>query len=156
MHFAPGVSEPSKSSSGGNSKTVPAKKMEGGKEAPEGEKVEEGKRVGEGEEIVEGEEPKGEALNPTPDAAPVISGMRGSASVLVWVDLKKSMQVGGLKWWRSANGVVLTEGDERGFVRLEFVDSAERRGTGEVIWRNKGLERKGKEQRGGEDGEERG
>ena len=65
----------------------------------------------------------------------VVSGMRASANILIWVDVKKSAQEGGLKWWKSANGVVLTEGDEQGLVALKWLTRVERRGTGEVIWR---------------------
>ncbi|KAL8759467.1 MAG: hypothetical protein Q9184_003611, partial [Pyrenodesmia sp. 2 TL-2023] len=68
----------------------------------------------------------------------VISGMRSSADVLVWVDVKRSAREGGIKWWRSENGVVLTEGDRKGEVRLEWVKRVERRGTGEVFWRGEG------------------
>ncbi|KAL8676018.1 MAG: hypothetical protein Q9186_007417 [Xanthomendoza sp. 1 TL-2023] len=64
----------------------------------------------------------------------VISGMRASANILVWVDVRRSAVEGGLKWWKSANGVVLTEGDEKGVVGLEWVTRVERRGTGEVIY----------------------
>lgn len=60
----------------------------------------------------------------------VISGMRKSASIFVWVDVKRSMEMGGLPWWRSANEVILTEGDEQGMVPLEFVNR--------VVQRNKG------------------
>ena len=72
----------------------------------------------------------------------VISGMRKGASMLIWVDVKRSLEEGGLKWWRSENGVVLTEGDEDGVVRLEWVKRVVRRGTGEVLW--VGKEGKGK------------
>ncbi|KAL8924778.1 MAG: hypothetical protein Q9208_003868 [Pyrenodesmia sp. 3 TL-2023] len=68
----------------------------------------------------------------------VISGMRSSADVLVWVDVKRSAREGGIKWWRSENGVVLTEGGRKGGVRLEWVRRVERRGTGEVLWRGEG------------------
>ncbi|KAL8968663.1 MAG: hypothetical protein Q9183_002361, partial [Haloplaca sp. 2 TL-2023] len=64
----------------------------------------------------------------------VVSGMRTSANILMWVDVKKSAQEGGLKWWKSANGVVLTEGDEQGMVALKWVTRVEKRGTGEVVW----------------------
>lgn len=64
----------------------------------------------------------------------VISGMRASADHLVWVDVKRSAADGGLKWWKSANGVVLTEGDENGVVGLKWVKRVELRGTGEVIY----------------------
>lgn len=65
---------------------------------------------------------------------PVISGMRKNASIMIWVDLARSAKDGGLKWWRSDNGVILTEGDKDGFVKMEWVDRVERRGTGEVLW----------------------
>lgn len=71
---------------------------------------------------------------PTPDAASVISGMRASANLLVWVDVKRSMEKG-IKWWRSTNGVVLTEGDEQGSLRLEFVDRVVQRDDGSITWK---------------------
>ena len=67
--------------------------------------------------------------------AKVISGMRANATVMVWVDVERSIKEGGLKWWRSENGVVLTEGDEKGTVSMEWFDRVEVRGTGEVLWR---------------------
>lgn len=72
----------------------------------------------------------------TPGEQPpkVISGMRKDATVLVWVDVRRSLQEAGLKWWRSANGVLLTEGDEEGKVGLEWIVKAEKRIDGEVIW----------------------
>lgn len=51
----------------------------------------------------------------------VISGMRRDATVLVWVDVRRAMEEGGLGFWRSENGVVLCEGDGEGRVGLEFV-----------------------------------
>ncbi|KAL8773010.1 MAG: hypothetical protein Q9209_002030 [Squamulea sp. 1 TL-2023] len=69
------------------------------------------------------------------DQEQVISGMRASADTLIWVDVKRSAAEGGLKWWKSANGVVLTEGDEKGVVALKWVTRVEKRGTGEVIYR---------------------
>ncbi len=62
----------------------------------------------------------------------IISGMRTGATVLVWVDVKGSMAKG-MKWWRAANGVVLTEGLDGG-VGLEWVVWVEKRGVGEVLW----------------------
>ncbi|MCJ1401168.1 hypothetical protein MMC11_004380 [Xylographa trunciseda] len=63
----------------------------------------------------------------------VISGMRRDASVLIWVDVRRSISDGGLKWWRSANGVILTEGDSQGMVSIDFVKRVEKRG-GSVMW----------------------
>ena len=67
----------------------------------------------------------------------IISGMRASATLLVWVDLKRSLTAGALQWWRSDNGVVLTEGDADRVVRLEWVDRVESR-NGEVLWTREG------------------
>lgn len=67
----------------------------------------------------------------------IISGMRANATVLIWVDVERSLAAGALQWWRSANGVVLTEGDADKLVRLEWVDRVERR-NGEVLWIREG------------------
>lgn len=56
--------------------------------------------------------------------------MRASATVLVWVQVKRSLEAGALQWWRAANGVVLTEGDGRGLVGLEWVCRVQVRGEG--------------------------
>ena len=41
----------------------------------------------------------------------VVSGMRRDAEVLIYVDVSKLLrEEGDMKWWRSENGVVLTEG----------------------------------------------
>lgn len=43
----------------------------------------------------------------------VISGMRKDATIVVWVDVKRSALEGGVEWWRSRNGVILTDGVEK-------------------------------------------
>ncbi|KAK8213586.1 tRNA 2'-phosphotransferase [Zalaria obscura] len=63
------------------------------------------------------------------EAAPVISGMRNSSSVLVFVDIRKAMAAG-LKFWRSENGVILSEGDENGVIPLEYFQRVEDRTGG--------------------------
>ena len=59
-----------------------------------------------------------------------VSGMRRDCNVVVWVDVKGSMERGGIQWWRGDNGVVLTEGGDgpEGLLGLEWVVCAERRG----------------------------
>lgn len=64
-------------------------------------------------------------------AAPVISGMRQSSTVLIFVDVRKAMDAG-LKFWRSDNGVILTEGNEHGIVPLDSFKRVEDR-TGEGV-----------------------
>ena len=49
----------------------------------------------------------------------VISGMRNSSQILIYVDLPSALSAG-LKFYLSANGVVLSEGDENGFIKPEF------------------------------------
>lgn len=59
----------------------------------------------------------------------VISGMRNSSSVLVFLDIKKAMGAG-LKFWISENGVILSEGDEDGLISLAFFQRVEDRTGG--------------------------
>ncbi|ESK95505.1 trna 2 -phosphotransferase 1-like [Moniliophthora roreri MCA 2997] len=49
----------------------------------------------------------------------VISGMRSSARLMIYIDLAKAMAAG-LKFYLSVNGVILTEGDEEGYIRPQF------------------------------------
>lgn len=49
----------------------------------------------------------------------VVSGMRRDAELLVEIDVERSITEGGLKWWRSDNDVILTEG-EGGLVNSRF------------------------------------
>jgi len=64
-------------------------------------------------------------------AEPVISGMRSSSTVLVYVDVRRALEAG-IKFWRSENGVVLSEGDEKGVVPLRYFERVEDRRKGEV------------------------
>lgn len=66
------------------------------------------------------------------NAAPVISGMRNSSSVLVYVDIKKAMEAG-IKFWKSENGVILSEGDENGVIGLQFFGKVEDRTGGQGV-----------------------
>ncbi|KAK4092357.1 hypothetical protein Purlil1_2978 [Purpureocillium lilacinum] len=50
----------------------------------------------------------------------VVSGMRGDAELLVEVDVEASLREGGVAWWRSDNGVLLTEGDAEGVLSSRF------------------------------------
>lgn len=54
------------------------------------------------------------------DKKGVISGMRSDAELLIYVDIEKSLQDGGVLWWISENGVVLTEGDENGVLPTKY------------------------------------
>ncbi|KAI1338026.1 KptA family-domain-containing protein [Xylariaceae sp. FL0016] len=67
----------------------------------------------------------------------VISGMRADAEVLVFVDVEKSLRDGGIKWWLSDNGVVLSEGDETGTVPSRYFKEVRgrRQGVG-LLWKD--------------------
>ncbi|KAI8985531.1 KptA family-domain-containing protein [Trametes punicea] len=54
----------------------------------------------------------------------VISGMRSSSQILIYVDVQKAIDAG-IKFYISANGVVLTDGDERGFLHPSFFSRVE-------------------------------
>ena len=65
--------------------------------------------------------------------APVISGMRNSSSILVYLDIRKAME-SGMKLWISDNNVILTEGNEQGLVPLEYFERVEdRSGEGVLV-----------------------
>ncbi|MDI1486811.1 MAG: hypothetical protein OHK93_006073 [Ramalina farinacea] len=72
------------------------------------------------------------------DEEEVISGMRRDSTVMIWVDVRASMAVG-VKWWRSTNDVILTEGLD-GKLPLEFVAWTEKGGGGRCC---SGIGRKG-------------
>lgn len=64
-------------------------------------------------------------------AAPVISGMRNSSTVLMFLDLKKAMDEG-VEFWLSDNGVILSAGNAEGLIPLQFFKRVEDR-TGEGV-----------------------
>jgi len=51
----------------------------------------------------------------------VISGMRQSCSILIFIDMPKALS-SGVKFYLSDNGVVLTEGNEKGFLEPRFFE----------------------------------
>ncbi len=53
-----------------------------------------------------------------------LAGMRSSSQILIYVDVQKALDTG-IKFCISANGVVLTEGDERGFLPAQFFSRVE-------------------------------
>lgn len=66
----------------------------------------------------------------------VISGMRSDAEILIYVDIRRSLD-DGVKWWVSDNGVVLTEGDESGFLSTKYFQRVEGRRQSDdvgVLW----------------------
>lgn len=73
-------------------------------------------------------EEKVETLPDDKPAPAVLSGMRNSSTILIYVSLKKALEAG-IKFWMSENGVVLSEGDaEKGLVGTNFFEKVEERG----------------------------
>ncbi|KAM0162608.1 hypothetical protein ACHAPG_001633 [Botrytis cinerea] len=72
-----------------------------------------------------------------PEDGGVVSGMRGDAEVLIFVDVKRCLEEEPeMKWWISENGVVLTEGDGEGVVGTRFWKRVEGRREGGVLWKD--------------------
>lgn len=65
------------------------------------------------------------------DAAPVISGMRKSSTILMFLDLSKAIEAG-IEFWLSDNGVILSAGNAEGLIPLEYFKRVEDR-TGEGV-----------------------
>jgi 2'-phosphotransferase len=61
------------------------------------------------------------------DKQGIISGMRNDSELLIYIDIKKSLEDGGVLWWMSNNGVVLTEGDENGILGTKYWKKVEGR-----------------------------
>ncbi|KAG6053856.1 hypothetical protein E4U17_004302 [Claviceps sp. LM77 group G4] len=63
-----------------------------------------------------------------------LSGMRKDAELLIEIDLERSLGEG-ITWWRSQNGVILTDGGEGGVLDARFFKSVRGRvgGVG-VLW----------------------
>ncbi|KAH7335499.1 KptA family-domain-containing protein [Rhizoctonia solani] len=61
-----------------------------------------------------------------PGASGVISGMRNSSQVLIFIDVAAAMAAG-ILFHLSANGVILTAGDSNGFLSPAYFSSVERK-----------------------------
>ncbi|KAM3499996.1 hypothetical protein MY10362_006805 [Beauveria mimosiformis] len=72
----------------------------------------------------------------TPEEEGTVSGMRRDAQLLIEIDVARSMAAG-VRWWRSDNAVILTEGDENGLLSTDFFKSVRgRHGDVGVLWDN--------------------
>jgi 2'-phosphotransferase len=63
---------------------------------------------------------------------PIISGMRKSSNVLIFIDIRKALE-GGIKFWRSANGVILSDGNDEGVLPVEYFKRVEQRKAGQGL-----------------------
>ncbi|EPT28837.1 RNA 2'-phosphotransferase, Tpt1/KptA family protein [Toxoplasma gondii TgCatPRC2] len=64
----------------------------------------------------------------------VISGMRATADVLIFLDVKKALDEG-LRMFVSSNDVVLSPGNERGIIETRFFSKVVDRKTGMILFR---------------------
>lgn len=79
-----------------------------------------------------------------PGASGVISGMRASAQLEVWVDVL-SASAAGIPFFRAANGVILTPGvAAEGRLPIDFFECVVDRKTGKV-WRGGGVDEWGED-----------
>lgn len=69
----------------------------------------------------------------------VISGMRKSSQILIFIDIQKALDAG-IKFELSDNGVVLTEGDERGYLKPDYFSRVEDARTRQAVggWEGSG------------------
>jgi 2'-phosphotransferase len=62
----------------------------------------------------------------------VISGMRKSADLKIYIDMPKAM-ASGLRFFRSANNVILSPGDASGVVKTDFFSKVKNVKTNQII-----------------------
>ncbi len=81
--------------------------------------------------------PSGKSAAPA-DKAVVVSGMRASAEISVYVDVRAAMRrAPAVRWWRAGNGVVLTAGDPAtGVLASELFSLAVLKADGRVLWQH--------------------
>lgn len=72
------------------------------------------------------------------EAPPVISGMRKSSTVLIYIDIEAAM-ASGIKFHLSENGVILSEGNDKGFLPSDFFKRVESRKRGGGILMKDGI-----------------
>lgn len=80
----------------------------------------------------------GDASN-ADEQPPVISGMRNSSTVLIYIDLEKALKAG-LKFWKSANGVVLCSGNDEKVIPIDVFERVEGRSDKDAgLWAKDGI-----------------
>lgn len=106
------------------------------------------------------------SLESAQPAQTVLSGMRNSSTILIYINLRAALEAG-LKFYKSENGVVLSEGDaEKSVVSIDFFEKVQEKGgrvlvkDGKVVAEADAVmlerARKGAEARGGRGGGGRG
>ena len=71
------------------------------------------------------------------DKESVISGMRKDAELLIYIDVRRSLEDKAMTWWISDNGVLLSEGDENDVVSTKyFKEVVGRKEEVGVLWKD--------------------
>ncbi|KAK2715018.1 tRNA 2'-phosphotransferase 1-like isoform X2 [Artemia franciscana] len=65
----------------------------------------------------------------------VVSGARSDCTLFIYVNLAKAMKAG-LKFYRSPNNVILSPGDQTGYIKPEFFEKAVDVKAGQVIYQS--------------------
>jgi len=63
----------------------------------------------------------------------VISGMRSSAQVYIYIDVHKAMKDGGIQFFRSANNVILSPGNADGIIESRYFKTVKNVTTNQVL-----------------------
>jgi len=71
-----------------------------------------------------------------PGSSKVISGMRYSAQVAIYINVAKAIK-NGIKFFKSSNGVILSSGDSKGYIRPQFFKKAVALKTRKILFQNK-------------------
>ncbi|KAG2736904.1 hypothetical protein G9P44_000994 [Scheffersomyces stipitis] len=71
-------------------------------------------------------------IHMTSKAYSVKSGIRYNANVLIYIDVAKCMEAG-IKFYKSLNDVILSEGDENGYISWKYFDKVVEVKTGEKL-----------------------
>lgn len=66
---------------------------------------------------------------------PAISGMRNSSNILIFIDVRQALE-SGIKFWRSANGVILSNGNNNGLIPTQYFQRVEDRKIGKLIMKD--------------------
>lgn len=67
-----------------------------------------------------------------PTDVTVVSGVRSNAQIYIFINLKKAVE-DGLKFYESENGVILSPGNDRGYIEPKYFDRVIRADTGEAL-----------------------
>ncbi|KAJ0175917.1 hypothetical protein K1T71_008091 [Dendrolimus kikuchii] len=68
----------------------------------------------------------------TPGNTNIISGVRNNAQIYIFINLKKALNEG-LKFYESENGVILTPGNDQGYLEAKYFEKVVKASSGEAL-----------------------